>query len=135
MRASIATTHTWFPNLFAILSIRVGLRKAAELIEILSAPSRNSILKSSTVLIPPPTLAGYFLINFLINSLMDETAHDYQLSALFMAIYFQGMNMDETTFSFSRKVLDRAMTIEMNEVDLNEEILKYQVNPNQLQMD
>ena len=26
--------------------------------------------------------------------------------------------MDETTFSFSRKVLDRAMTIEMNEVDL-----------------
>jgi len=29
------------------------------------------------------------------------------------------VNMDETTFSFSRKVLDRAMTIEMNKVDLN----------------
>lgn len=28
------------------------------------------------------------------------------------------VNMDETTFPFSRKVLDRAMTIEMNEVDL-----------------
>ena len=28
------------------------------------------------------------------------------------------VNMDETTFSFSRKVLDRAMTIEMNEVDM-----------------
>ena len=28
------------------------------------------------------------------------------------------VNMDETTISFSRKVLDRAMTIEMNEVDL-----------------
>ncbi len=28
------------------------------------------------------------------------------------------VNMDETTFSFSRKVIDRAMTIEMNEVDL-----------------
>ena len=28
------------------------------------------------------------------------------------------VNMDETTFSFSRKVLDRAMTIEMNNVDL-----------------
>ncbi len=27
------------------------------------------------------------------------------------------VNMDETTFSFSRKVLDRAMTIEMNDVD------------------
>ena len=29
------------------------------------------------------------------------------------------VNMDETTFSFSRKVLDRAITIEMNEVDLD----------------
>lgn len=29
------------------------------------------------------------------------------------------VNMDETTFSFSRKVLGRAMTIEMNEVDLH----------------
>ena len=29
------------------------------------------------------------------------------------------VNMDDTTFSFSRKVLDRAMTIEMNEVDLH----------------
>ena len=29
------------------------------------------------------------------------------------------VNMDETTFSFSRKVLDRAMTIDMNEVDLH----------------
>lgn len=28
------------------------------------------------------------------------------------------VNMDETTFTFSRKVLDRAMTIEMNDVDL-----------------
>ena len=28
------------------------------------------------------------------------------------------VNMDETTHSFSRKVLDRAMTFEMNEVDL-----------------
>lgn len=29
------------------------------------------------------------------------------------------VNMDETTYSFSRKVLDRAMTIEMNHVDLS----------------
>lgn len=29
------------------------------------------------------------------------------------------VNMDESTFSFSRKVLDRAMTIEMNDVDLD----------------
>jgi len=30
------------------------------------------------------------------------------------------VNMDETTFSFSRKVLDRAMSFEMNEVNLQE---------------
>ena len=29
------------------------------------------------------------------------------------------VNMDETTHSFSRKVLDRAMTLEMNEIDLS----------------
>ena len=29
------------------------------------------------------------------------------------------VNMDETTFSFSRKVLDRAMSIEMNDVNYN----------------
>ena len=34
------------------------------------------------------------------------------------------VNMDETTFSFSRKVLDRAMTIEMNEVDLHSGLTK-----------
>lgn len=34
------------------------------------------------------------------------------------------VNMDETTFSFSRKVLDRAMTIEMNEVDLRGGLFK-----------
>lgn len=35
------------------------------------------------------------------------------------------VNMDETTFSFSRKVLDRAMTIEMNEVDLHGGLTKH----------
>lgn len=35
------------------------------------------------------------------------------------------VNMDETTFSFSRKVLDRAMTIEMNEVDLHGGMTKH----------
>ena len=47
------------------------------------------------------------------------------------------VNMDETTYSFSRKVLDRAMTIEMNEVDLKKEFREKQflpenhlVNPN-----
>ena len=38
------------------------------------------------------------------------------------------VNMDETTFSFSRKVLDRAMTIEMNEVDLEGGLIKEKQN-------
>lgn len=38
------------------------------------------------------------------------------------------VNMDETTFSFSRKVLDRAMTIEMNEVDLEGGLAKEEQN-------
>lgn len=36
------------------------------------------------------------------------------------------VNMDETTYSFSRKVLDRAMTIEMNNVDLGAGLSKKQ---------
>ena len=38
------------------------------------------------------------------------------------------VNMDETTFSFSRKVLDRAMTIEMNEVNLKGGLTKEEQN-------
>ena len=37
-------------------------------------------------------------INFLINSLMDETAPDYQLSAWLMAVYFKGLNEEETAY-------------------------------------
>lgn len=37
-------------------------------------------------------------IDFLINSLMDGTAADYQLSAWLMAVYFNGMTDDETAF-------------------------------------
>lgn len=47
------------------------------------------------------------------------------------------VNMDETTYTFSRKVLDRAMTIEMNKVDLYGGLEESEVNilviePNQL---
>ena len=37
-------------------------------------------------------------IDFLINSLMDGTAADYQLSAWLMAVYFNGMTDNETAF-------------------------------------
>lgn len=39
------------------------------------------------------------------------------------------VNMDETTHSFSRKVLDRAMTIEMNEVNLSKEFKESESMP------
>jgi hypothetical protein len=35
------------------------------------------------------------------------------------------VNMDETTHAFSRKVLDRAMTIEMNEMDMERGLCQY----------
>ena len=37
-------------------------------------------------------------VDFLINSLMDGTAADYQISAWLMAVYFQGMTDDETAY-------------------------------------
>lgn len=37
-------------------------------------------------------------IDFLINSLMDGSASDYQISAWLMAVYFNGMSEDETVF-------------------------------------
>lgn len=38
------------------------------------------------------------------------------------------VNMDETTYSFSRKVLDRALTIEMNEIDLDRGLTEEEVS-------
>ena len=37
-------------------------------------------------------------INFLITSLMNGTAPDYQISAWLMAVYFKGLTENETTF-------------------------------------
>ena len=66
------------------------------------------------------------MINHLLGTGYVDTG---DFSPLAVRFYLKGMtlprnlivmgtvNMDETTFSFSRKVLDRAMSIEMNEVD------------------
>lgn len=37
-------------------------------------------------------------INFLIKSLMDESAPDYQISAWLMAVYFKGLTEEETAY-------------------------------------
>lgn len=70
-----------------------------------------------------PTEAYKSLIDQLFDD--DEIRAEYlkekggkRLSIPQNLIVVGTVNMDETTVSFSRKVLDRAMTIEMNEVDL-----------------
>ena len=64
------------------------------------------------------------LINSLNDSLKDAMGSDVEnhlrtkgLTLPPNLIVIGTVNMDETTFSFSRKVLDRAMSIEMNEVN------------------
>lgn len=37
-------------------------------------------------------------INFIIDSLMDGTAHDYQISAWLMSVYFKGLTEEETAY-------------------------------------
>lgn len=49
---------------------------------------------------------------------LTKQFEEYGISIPQNLIVIGTVNMDETTFSFSRKVLDRAMTIEMNEADL-----------------
>jgi hypothetical protein len=56
----------------------------------------------------------------LLNDLeLDETNFKEGISIPSNLIVIGTVNMDETTHSFSRKVLDRAMTFEMNNVDLS----------------
>ena len=50
-------------------------------------------------------------IDFFIKGVVDESLPDYQISALLMAIYFQGMNEEETlhltlAMAYSGEVLD-----------------------------
>lgn len=69
-----------------------------------------------------PTEAYKSLIHQLLDddySRLQYTNNEKQLSLPANLIVVGTVNMDETTFSFSRKVLDRAMTIEMNDVDLD----------------
>ena len=80
---------------------------------------------------PMPQKWYKMLVDELLAGCPDEKI--YELTKRFLnegicipqnLIVIGTVNMDETTFSFSRKVLDRAMTIEMNEVDLNAGLTK-----------
>lgn len=51
-------------------------------------------------------------IDFLINSLMDGSASDYQITAWLMAVYFNGMTADETTF-LTQALINSGATINL----------------------
>jgi len=54
-------------------------------------------------------------IDFLINSLMDGSASDYQISAWLMAVYFCGMSDDETAF-LTEAFINSGDTIDLKEL-------------------
>ena len=102
--------------------------------EFLSAIESRSIDASGTYetdpIIKPFKNFGQKVAFDMIEHLIGEKVEDVdKMSALAKRLYDKGLtlpqnlivmgtvNMDETTFSFSRKVLDRAMSIEMNEVN------------------
>ena len=54
-------------------------------------------------------------INFLISSLMDGSAADYQITAWLMAVYFNGMTEDETAF-LTEAIINSGEVINLKEL-------------------
>lgn len=86
--------------------------------------NKESIIETDPIIPYEKTDAYESLIDQLFDSPGERDAYKAEEGGKRLAIpqnlFVVGtVNMDETTFSFSRKVLDRAMTIEMNEVDLH----------------
>lgn len=70
-------------------------------------------------LISKASFENQLLYNQLVTNLgLDESTFREGIGIPNNLIVIGTVNMDESTHSFSRKVLDRAMTFEMNEVDL-----------------
>ena len=79
--------------------------------------SGQTIITTDPIIKPEDTQEYHDLIGKLLG---DEERLKGTTLTIPQNLFVVGtVNMDETTFSFSRKVLDRAMTIEMNEVDLH----------------
>lgn len=79
--------------------------------------SGQTIITTDPIIKPEDTQEYHDLIGKLFG---DEERLKGTVLTIPQNLFVVGtVNMDETTFSFSRKVLDRAMTIEMNEVDLH----------------
>lgn len=54
-------------------------------------------------------------IQFIADSLMNGNAEDYQVSAWLMAVYFQGMTLDETA-GLTKAIIDSGETIDLSEL-------------------
>lgn len=86
--------------------------------------NKDGIIETDPIIQYEKTDAYKSLINKLFDSPGERDAYKAEEGGKRLTIpqnlFVVGtVNMDETTFSFSRKVLDRAMAIEMNEVDLH----------------
>lgn len=57
-------------------------------------------------------------IEFIINSLMDGTAADYQIAAWLMAVYFNGMDIEETT-DLTRAMINSGATLDLSLISDN----------------
>lgn len=86
-----------------------------------------------------PVVSEDWYINFINSFAGIENMETFKKEGISIPQNFIVMgtvNMDETTFTFSRKVLDRAMTIEMNDVDLSKGLesnsLQFTVDASQL---
>ena len=57
-------------------------------------------------------------IKFFINGIMDGSIEDYQTSALLMAIYFRGMNIDETTI-LTKYMVESGEKLDLSDISDN----------------
>lgn len=65
---------------------------------------------------------GYALteeeIKFFIDGIMNGTVEDYQASALLMAVYFKGMNIDETTW-LTKYMVESGEILDLSDISTN----------------
>ena len=57
-------------------------------------------------------------IKFFIDGIMNGTVEDYQASALLMAVYFKGMNLDETTW-LTKYMVESGEILDLSEISNN----------------
>lgn len=57
-------------------------------------------------------------IKFFIDGIMNGTVEDYQASALLMAVYFKGMNIDETTW-LTKYMVESGEILDLSDISTN----------------